>query len=100
MTGNSVQGSVMQGDGRRATAETVGKNRPLVNELHCTYTFPLRSALIATTRKNRYTRTMLAVHTLVADEEEIDGFASLHRVGLAQHGKIHSVDYGLELTIV
>ena len=36
----------------------------------------------------------------VADEEGIYGFASLHRVGLTQHGKIYSVDYGLELTIM
>ena len=42
----------------------------------------------------------IAVHTLVADEGGIDGFASLHRVGLTQHGEIYSVDYGLELTIV
>ena len=39
------------------------------------------------------------IHTLVADEEGIYGFASLHRVGLTQHGKIYSVDYGLDLTI-
>ncbi len=44
--------------------------------------------------------TAITVHTLVADEEAIYGFASLHRVGLTQHGKIYSVDYGLELTIV
>ena len=42
----------------------------------------------------------IAVHTLVADEGGIDGFVALHRVGLAQHGEIYSVDYGLELTIV
>jgi hypothetical protein len=51
MVADSGQGSVMQGEGRRATAETGGINRPLVNELHCTYTFPLRGAVIATTRK-------------------------------------------------
>jgi hypothetical protein len=42
----------------------------------------------------------IAVHTLVADEGGIDGFASLHRVGLTQLGKISCVDYGLELTIM
>jgi hypothetical protein len=52
------QGSVMQGEGRRATADTGGINRPLVNELSCTYTFPLRGAVMAMTRKNRHTRTM------------------------------------------
>jgi hypothetical protein len=56
---DSGQGSVMQGEGRRATAETGGINRPLVNELHCTNTFPLRGALMARTRKNRHIRTML-----------------------------------------
>jgi hypothetical protein len=40
--------------------------------------------------------TEIAVQSLVADEEGIDGCASLHRVGLTQHGKIYSVDYGLE----
>ena len=59
MAADSGQGSVMQGEGRRATAETGGMNRPLVNELHCTYTFPLRGAVMATTRKNRHIRTML-----------------------------------------
>ena len=40
------------------------------------------------------------IHTLVADEEGIYGFASLHQVGLTQHGKIYSVDYGLKLSIM
>ena len=40
------------------------------------------------------------IHTLIADEEGIYGFASLHRVGLTQHGKIYRVDYGLELSIM
>ena len=44
--------------------------------------------------------TAVAVHTLVADEEGIYNFASFHRVGLTQHGKIYSVDYELELSIM
>ena len=61
MAADLGQGSVMQGEGRRATVETGGMNRPLVNELSCTYTFPLRGAVMATTRKNRHTRTMLGL---------------------------------------
>ena len=45
-------------------------------------------------------RQLQYIHTLVADEEGIYGFLSLHRVGLTQHGKIYRVDYGLELTIM
>ena len=57
-------------------------NRPLVNELHCTYTFPLRGAVMATTRKIGtlapcldahfpWHATATAVLTLVADGEGI-----------------------------
>ena len=56
MQGDAGQGSVMQGEGRRATAETGGMNKPLVNELHCTFTFPLRGAVTATTRKKAHLR--------------------------------------------
>ena len=66
MAADSGQGSVMQGDGRRASAETGGMNRPLVNEFHCTYTFPLRGAVIATTRKNRHTGTILGCPLSIA----------------------------------